>query len=259
METNLRKPQNKLTTPRPLALCPDVSNKGRQYFSESEANYNLNMALKGPFHPCNRKSFCTLESKEPYKKNVLCYRNSNDVIIVNCVNVVFLKWLRSYMQLVFWRKTINFIGSMKEFPCLCRNAKVATEMLNLSPCCKTPQHRKKDENKKRRNASTIKLEEKGNAMKMLLKKPCFWDDGFKPWGHRASSRRGDGDPIIYHRGGRRRLQRPRDNMRCGEDMTLSRQAPLTHVHWTSYPGGEVHSTLKPLEMTWQTPDSMFCG
>jgi hypothetical protein len=41
--------------------------------------------------------------------------------------------------------------------------KVATETLNLSPCCKTSQHRKKDENKKRRNASTIKLEEKGEA------------------------------------------------------------------------------------------------
>lgn len=163
-------------------------------------------------------------------------------IIVNRVNV-FLGWLRSDMQLAFWTKTINFMGNIKEFPCLCRNMKVATETLNLSPCCKTPQHRKKDENKKKKKKCFYHKtgrRKRGKAVKMLLKTPCFWDDGFKPWGHRASSQKGDGDPIIYHRGGRRKLQRPRDNMRRGKDMTLSRQAPLTYIHWTSYPGGKYH-------------------
>jgi hypothetical protein len=53
------------------------------------------------------------------------------------------------MQLAFCRETINFIENIKEFPRLCRNMKVATEMLNLSLGCKTPQHRKKGENKKK--------------------------------------------------------------------------------------------------------------
>jgi hypothetical protein len=67
------------------------------------------------------------------------------------------------MQLAFCRETITFIEHIKEFSCFCHNIKVATETLNLSPYCKTPQHRKKDENKKRRNESTIKLGGKGEG------------------------------------------------------------------------------------------------
>ena len=54
--------------------------------------------------------------------------------------------------------------------------KVATETLNLSPCCKTPQHRKKDENIKKKKKKFFYHKsgrEKGKVVKMLLKMPCF--------------------------------------------------------------------------------------